>query len=506
MNKTADAGRLALVTGLLFCGLAACNKAADPSTAQAQAPGSAVVADADPAAGNLAPVDQSAPPVQTASDYPYSANQSNAVYDVPADDQGYAPDPGYDAVSNGPPVQATEPPPPLPEYSQPPVPGDGYYWTPGYWGYANGGYYWVPGAWVLAPWVDALWTPPYWDYDNGYYLWHTGYWGPHIGFYGGVNYGFGYTGRGYYGAYWRNGSLNYNRDVTNVNTTVVHNVYNYSAPRGNNSRVSYNGGRGGISARPTPQETAVVHDPRSAPVSAQVQHQREAAGNRAQFASAGHAQPSTLVAASPLQTSYRAPAAKPPAAALRAAARPAPVAGPAQNRANEPGVANRPSQPGLAPEVRPGQPGLAQRAAPEARPEQQVAGRPAAQPAARPAPEVRPIQEARPAAQPTARPAPEVRPQQEARPGPQPAARPAPEVRPQQEARPAPQPAARPAPAQRPAPEARPAPAQRPEPAARPAPAPAARAEPAARPAPAQRPAPAPAARPAPPQKEEEKK
>ena len=44
-------------------------------------------------------------------------------------------------------LQAQEPPPALPEYSQPECPGDGYLWTPGYWSYAPQGYYWVPGAW-----------------------------------------------------------------------------------------------------------------------------------------------------------------------------------------------------------------------------------------------------------------------------------------------------------------------------------------------------------------------
>jgi hypothetical protein len=29
-------------------------------------------------------------------------------------------------------IQADEPPPPLPEYDQPPLPAPGYYWTPGY--------------------------------------------------------------------------------------------------------------------------------------------------------------------------------------------------------------------------------------------------------------------------------------------------------------------------------------------------------------------------------------
>jgi hypothetical protein len=88
----------------------------------------------------------------------------------------------------------------LPDYDQPPSPGDGYLWTPGYWGWGQGGYYWVPGGWVEAPYEGALWTPGYWGYHNHRYGFYRGYWGPHIGFYGGVDYGFGYVGIGYQGA------------------------------------------------------------------------------------------------------------------------------------------------------------------------------------------------------------------------------------------------------------------------------------------------------------------
>ena len=48
-------------------------------------------------------------------------------------------------------VAITLAPPPLPVYSQPVCPGDGYIWTPGYWAYGPDGYYWVPGTWVIAP-------------------------------------------------------------------------------------------------------------------------------------------------------------------------------------------------------------------------------------------------------------------------------------------------------------------------------------------------------------------
>src|ERR1700727_2487320 len=35
-------------------------------------------------------------------------------------------------------AQASEAPPPLPDYEQPPCPEDGYLWTAGYWAYAPG--------------------------------------------------------------------------------------------------------------------------------------------------------------------------------------------------------------------------------------------------------------------------------------------------------------------------------------------------------------------------------
>src|ERR1700752_3690639 len=92
-------------------------------------------------------------------------------------------------------VSVTIAPPPLPVYVQPVCPGEGYIWTPGYWAYdEDAGYYWVPGTWVLAPRVGYLWTPGYWGWERGGYLWHVGYWGPHVGFYGGGNYGFGFGG------------------------------------------------------------------------------------------------------------------------------------------------------------------------------------------------------------------------------------------------------------------------------------------------------------------------
>lgn len=171
---------------------------------------------------------------------------------------------------------------------------------------------WVPGAWVLAPYVDALWTPPYWAFYDGGYHWHSGYWGRYIGFYGGINYGFGYTGLGYSGGYWNGGAFYYNRAVSNVNAGVVRNVYRH--PLTNYTpfnRVSYNGGPNGINRQPSAPELAVRRENRIAPLPAQVTQERNAAANRAQFAAQNHGRPATAAFQHPLQTSYRAPAAAP---------------------------------------------------------------------------------------------------------------------------------------------------------------------------------------------------
>jgi hypothetical protein len=87
------------------------------------------------------------------------ANGNLAAVNPSSSEQSYAPatgasynSPQYEDNSYyQPPVQVTQPPPPLPVYEQPPCPGPDYVWTPGYWGYGFAGYYWVPGAWVLAP-------------------------------------------------------------------------------------------------------------------------------------------------------------------------------------------------------------------------------------------------------------------------------------------------------------------------------------------------------------------
>src|SRR5579864_2316235 len=172
-------------------------------------------------------------------------------------------------------------PPPLPVYTQPICPGDGYMWTPGYWAYGPAGYYWVPGVWVRPPQVGVLWTPGYWGWGGSAFVFHEGYWGPHIGFYGGVNYGFGYGGVGFEGGYWRGNTFAYNRAVTNVNVHVT-NVYNRTVVVNNVNRVSFNGGAGGINARASVQEQAAIREHHFEPTGEQQTHFHAAASDRSQ--------------------------------------------------------------------------------------------------------------------------------------------------------------------------------------------------------------------------------
>jgi len=191
-------------------------------------------------------------------------------------------------------------PPVLPVYVQPACPGIGYIWTPGYWAWGTDDYYWVPGTWVLAPAPGLLWTPGYWGWVGGVYAWHAGYWGPHVGFYGGVNYGFGYGGVGFEGGYWRGGAFFYNRAASNLGTLQVTNVYNRTVI--NNvtvNRVSYNGGTGGTIARPTAMELSAERERHVQPTSLQSQQERLAMSRRDARASVNGGRPSIAATARP---------------------------------------------------------------------------------------------------------------------------------------------------------------------------------------------------------------
>jgi hypothetical protein len=193
-------------------------------------------------------------------------------------------------------------PPELPVYDQPPIPGDGYIWSPGYWAWSDDDqdYYWVPGTWVEPPDVGYLWTPGYWGAEGALFMWHPGYWGPEVGFYGGVNYGYGYMGNGWQGGYWQGGHIYYNRSVSNIGSVHVTNVYNKTViNNGTANRVSYNGGNGGIRAAPTPAQEAAARGPHVAATPVQRSQEQTARGNPALRMGANHGSPPIAATARP---------------------------------------------------------------------------------------------------------------------------------------------------------------------------------------------------------------
>jgi hypothetical protein len=193
-------------------------------------------------------------------------------------------------------------PPELPVYEQPPMPEVGYVWTPGFWQWdATTGYYWVPGTWIQPPTVGVLWTPPYWGWSDGLYVFHGGYWGPHVGFYGGVNYGYGYGGNGYEGGRWEGGRFAYNQSANNFGSVHVENVYRQNVTITNNTHTSFAGGPNGIRAEPTAGEREAERDRHVPPTADQTRHIAAAAGNPALAAKNNNGRPAIAATARPGQ-------------------------------------------------------------------------------------------------------------------------------------------------------------------------------------------------------------
>ncbi len=215
-------------------------------------------------------------------------------------------------------------PPPLPVYAQPLVPGDGYIWTPGYWSWNTSAddYFWVPGTWVLAPADGQLWTPGYWAFSETGYFWNAGYWGMDVGYYGGLNYGYGYTGKGYQGGRWEGSHFRYNAAASHVDPRVTRNSYTTRVRNdGMTAHASYRVIQGGDTSKPWRSVQETVGTPRRAPTTEQIEHERAALGTSTQRAWVPHGPPH--VAATVRPSAFTAPGAEHvrPEAAPRAQAR-----------------------------------------------------------------------------------------------------------------------------------------------------------------------------------------
>jgi hypothetical protein len=223
-------------------------------------------------------------------------------------------------------------PPPLVVEEQPPAPVEGYIWTPGYWAYEND-YYWVPGVWIAPPAVGLLWTPPWWGWNNGVYAFNAGYWGPTVGFYGGINYGFGYWGSGYWGGHWQGDHFYYNTAVTHVNNTVIHNTYvdkNVVNKQVNRTHTSFNGPNG-VKAKETAEQKAAA-EKKLPPTQEQLSHREEASKDQNLHASANHGKPNSEAIKSFNQTHGQGAGAEGAGAAAGAGA------GKAENKTGVPGA------------------------------------------------------------------------------------------------------------------------------------------------------------------------
>jgi hypothetical protein len=245
-----------------------------------------------------------------------------------------APSPAKAQMADGLTVQAA--PPDLPVYAQPPLPEDGYIWIPGYWHWSRAaGYYWVPGTWVLPPSPDMLWTPPYWAWADGAYVFHAGYWGPQVGYYGGVNYGYGYFGVGYQGGRWEGREFVYNRSVNNFGKLHVTHVYQQKMAAPNGARVSFAGGARGLKSEPSAEEHAAERDQHGPATDEQTRHFTAAAQSPALAANRNQGRPP--IAATSHAAQFKGPGVvrAQPAAMQRAAPHPAPARAPAPERGKE---------------------------------------------------------------------------------------------------------------------------------------------------------------------------
>src|SRR5260370_21916861 len=83
----------------------------------------------------------------------------------------------------------------------------------------------------------------------------------------------------------------YNREVTNVNVTVIHNYYNRTVVVNNVERVSFNGGPNGIRARESEQERFAEHEHHIEARRGQIDHEHAARPDRSQMASVNHGRP-----------------------------------------------------------------------------------------------------------------------------------------------------------------------------------------------------------------------
>ena len=139
---------------------------------------------------------------------------------------------------------------------------------------------------------------------GGLYGWHGGYWGPHVGFYGGVNYGFGFGGVGFVGGEWRGGVFAYNSAVANFGSVHVTNVYEnrtdrYAKHHCELTTMSASTAKAVLRRVPRAGELQAEHEQHSKPRRNQTQHMNFAARTARNSPSVNHGAPGTPAASNP---------------------------------------------------------------------------------------------------------------------------------------------------------------------------------------------------------------
>jgi hypothetical protein len=92
----------------------------------------------------------------------------------------------------------------------------------------------------------------------------------------------------------------YNRTVNNFGNVTITHVYEKTViVEPGATRVSFNGGSGGTTVRPTSEEQAAAHEQHVAAAPSQLQHERTASENKALLASENHGKPTIAATAKP---------------------------------------------------------------------------------------------------------------------------------------------------------------------------------------------------------------
>ena len=111
-------------------------------------------------------------------------------------------------------------------------------------------------------------------------------------FYGGINYGFGYSGDGYQRGRWQKTAFLYNQAANNLGAVKVAHTYDQAIPVDNSAvQASFNGGSRGTKTQPTSEQEELAHGEHVAPTAKQQAHFEMAAKDRSLYSKLNGGEP-----------------------------------------------------------------------------------------------------------------------------------------------------------------------------------------------------------------------